>query len=123
MKKLFLVMALVLVLGGWGGIAFAESGDLTASTFYDACTDTLLVGGTISVVNFNKVVSLDAGLITEMSSISYLISINLDLRELSNKLNWKWAMDDKVKMGVFCARDFIGKVWRAGISIGVLLDI
>ena len=64
----------------------AQGQGLTTATFYDFSSDQLLVGAMVSVINFNKVVSVDTGLLTEMNSIAYMVGLGLDLKELAAKL-------------------------------------
>ena len=126
MKIKHLLMIILLMLIVMVSTASGSTGtptNLTASTFYNFGADELLIGVTISVLNFNKVVSFDVGILTEMSSISYLMGIGLDLKELAKMFNWNWELSEKIKTGVYIARDFKLKAWRYGLYVGILLQI
>jgi len=128
-KHFIMIVMLMLIVMMLTGPVMGASTDtavspaLTVATFYDFGADELLLGGIISVINFNKIISVDAGILTEMSSISYMLGLGIDLKELANYFKWKWDLSENMKVGTYGARDFKTKNWRYGLYVGLKLDI
>lgn len=129
-KQLGMLVVMVMVVFLFVGKSFCDdekvlsiAEDLTISTFYDVGSDSLLVGGILGVVSYKDLISLDVGILTEMSSISYMFGLGINIKTLAEKLKLNFDLNEKVKIGGYWARDFKRKLNRYGIYIGIMLQI
>lgn len=133
MKKLVLVVSLFVGLTAFGkcqGLTFGNSdslsvglNDLKVATFYDFRRSQLLVGGILNVAEYKQLISIDAGLITQISASRIIIfGVGVNLYEMFRRgLNWNYKLSEPLVIGGFLGKSLEDKNTYSGIYSGIEL--
>ena len=115
MKKILIYLAAVVLLFTWAGIASADWATeakitvgfkgINAGTFLDLTTDDLLVGVTTPVIDWDRTLSLDLGLASDLQKRPIpLGSISVDIQNLAAKVGADYKLLDPLRIGGWYGR-------------------
>lgn len=100
--------------------------EVRGSVFYDFNETDLLTGGTVPVISFDKLVSLDIGVITEAEeplTVAFAGGISVDLKTLAERLKGEYHPENKLYVGIYYARNFKLLIDHYGVNAGTKIDI
>jgi len=94
--------------------------DLKIATFYDFRRSQLLIGGILSIAEYKQLISLDVGLITQIStSRVFIFGTGINLFELFRRsFNWTYKLKEPLTTGIWLGKSIEKRDTYSGIYTG-----
>jgi hypothetical protein len=119
MKKLVLLIAFLLVtsicladglpaleveIGKESGLVIGLD-NMSAGTYYDVRHREVLAGFQVSVIDWQRIVSIDVGVLTDAHSTPWLIGAGIDVGSIASMIGWNYNLPAALHLTTFVARD------------------
>lgn len=135
MKKLLLIVSLFIglisIVKCQGILSYGDNdnfsagiNDLKVATFYDFRRSELLVGGILNIAEYKRLISIDIGLITQISTSRVVIfGSGINLYELFKRsFAWSYKLEEPLVIGGFIGKSLESKSTYSGIYTGVKIS-